>query len=81
MLPQIGGRRPFSCRMHYGAPDRLRKLGFDEHLFGIQIVFTGLIDDPKLTELPRLGIRNGNVDLSALQRDFVARVVQANDKS
>ena len=46
----------------------------------IEIIFTRLVDDAKLTELLRFPIRNNLIQLPALERGLVAPVPQAQNE-
>ena len=57
---------------------RLRQLGFDETLFGIQIVVARFIDHANSPMPSGLYVRNSYVNLASLERYLVARIVETD---
>ena len=44
----------------------------------IQIVVARLVDDPEIPSALRFRVRNGNVNLTALERDLAASVIETD---
>ncbi|MGH8291699.1 MAG: hypothetical protein ACREV7_22470 [Steroidobacteraceae bacterium] len=67
--------------MQNRAPGRLGKIRWNEVFSRVEVVLSGLVDDSDLAQAFRACIWNRNVNLAALQRYFVAGIIQANHQS
>jgi hypothetical protein len=68
------------CGLHDRSPRGLRQFSFDETFLGIQVVVTRFVNHANSPVARGFRIRNRHVDLAALQRHFVPRVVEADHK-
>jgi hypothetical protein len=75
--PGQGIGRVSNCLQH-NLLCRLRQLDWNEILFWIQVVFTGLVNDPHLMEPGRLIVVQEPVQFSQFQRRRIACVSHTN---
>ncbi|MGH8865806.1 MAG: hypothetical protein ACREVZ_14375 [Burkholderiales bacterium] len=67
-------------RVEDGLADGLWEICSNESLGRVQVVVSRLVDVAQLAKLFGFGIWHRNVDLSALERSFIAGIVQADVK-
>jgi hypothetical protein len=69
------------CGFQDSFSERLGNRNRQEEAFGIEVVFSGLVNHADLTMLERHVIMEGDIDLSLFKGDGVTLVLDANQKS
>jgi hypothetical protein len=64
----------------YRSANGLGKLNRREVSLGVKIVVARLVDDPNLPMLRCISVRENPIDFSALQGDFVAFILKADNE-
>jgi hypothetical protein len=64
----------------YRSANGLRQLNWREESLRVKVVLARFVDDANLSMLRRFSVREKPIDLSALQGDLVALVLEADDE-